>query len=193
METHRMLRVLGIAGSLRSGSYNRVLLRATQELAPGHMQITLFDLAPIPPYNSDVEAQGEPASVVALKSAIREADAVLIATPEYNRSIPGVVKNALDWASRPPTRSVLDGKPVAVMGASTGSFGTVRAQAHLQQLCVATNMLAMNRPQLFVAHAKGKFDDHGQLVDQDTRERLAKLLDALADWILLLQKRRVAV
>ena len=193
METHRMLRVLGIAGSLRSGSYNRALLRAAQELAPGHMQITLFDLAPIPPYNSDVEAQGEPASVVALKSAIREADAVLIATPEYNRSIPGVVKNALDWASRPPTGSVLDGKPVAVMGASTGSFGTVRAQAHLQQLCVATNMLAMNRPQLFVAHAKGKFDDHGQLVDQDTRERLAKLLDALADWILLLQKRRVAV
>jgi chromate reductase len=188
-----MLRVLGIAGSLRSGSYNRVLLRATQELAPGHMQITLFDLAPIPPYNSDVEAQGEPASVVALKSAIREADAVLIATPEYNRSIPGVVKNALDWASRPPTRSVLDGKPVAVMGASTGSFGTVRPQAHLQELCVAANMLAMNRPQLFVAHAKGKFDDHGQLVDQDTRERLAKLLDALADWILLLQKRRVAV
>jgi chromate reductase len=151
------------------------------------MQITVFDLASIPAYNADLETEDVPQPVAALKSAIGEADALLIATPEYNRSISGVLKNALDWASRPAAQSCLSGKPVAIMGASTGSFGTIRAQAHLQQFCVATNMLAMNRPQLFVARAKDKFDEDGRLVDQDTRQRLARLLESLRDWTVLLR------
>ncbi|MBU1878089.1 MAG: NAD(P)H-dependent oxidoreductase, partial [Chloroflexi bacterium] len=113
------LQVLGIAGSLRQGSYNRALLRAAQELAPAGMTITVLDLAPIPLYNADVQALGDPAPVVALKTAIRLADALLIATPEYNYSIPGVLKNAIDWASRPPAESPLRGKPLGIMGAST--------------------------------------------------------------------------
>ena len=181
------LRVLGIAGSLRAGSYNRALLRAAQELAPEGVEIATFDLAPIPPYNAHVEAKGHPASVAALKAAIREADALLIATPEYNRSIPGVLKNAIDWASRPPTDSPLNGKPVAVMGASTGSFGTVRAQNHLRQVCLAANMLPLNRPEVYVTRAADKFDSAAKLVDEPTRQRVAQLLQALAQWTLQLR------
>ncbi len=183
------LRVLGIAGSLRAGSYNRALLRAAQELAPEGMEIATFDLAPIPAYNADVERQGLPEPVAALKAAIRGADVLLIATSEYNRSIPGVLKNALDWASRPPTNSPLNGKPVAIMGVSTGSYGTVRAQGHLRQVCVATNMLPLNRPELYVARAEEKFDAEGRLTDAKTRNRVGKLLQALVEWTLLLQGR----
>lgn len=183
------LRVLGIAGSLRAGSYNRALLRAAQELAPEGMEIATFDLAPIPPYNADVERQGLPEPVAALKAAIRGADALLIATPEYNRSVSGVLKNALDWASRPPTDSPLNGKPVAIMGASTGSYGTVRAQEHLRLFCTATNMLPLNRPELYVARAEDKFDAEGRLTDAKTRNRVGKLLQALVEWTLLLQGR----
>jgi chromate reductase len=177
------LQVLGIAGSLRAGSYNRALLRAAQEIAPEGVEITTFDLAPIPPYNADVERQELPKPVAALKTAIRDADALLIATPEYNRSMPGLLKNALDWASRPPTDSPLNGKPVAIMGVSTGSYGTVRAQGHLRRVCLATNMLPLNRPELYVARAEGEFDVSGELVDEATRRRVAKLLQALSQWV----------
>src|SRR5919201_6101022 len=118
------MRILGIPGSLRAGSYNRQLLRAARELAPEPMEIELFELHDIPPYNGDVEAQGDPEPVAAFKDAIRHAHGLLIATPEYNRGIPGVLKNAIDWASRPPLGSPLAGKQVAIMGASTGRGGT---------------------------------------------------------------------
>jgi chromate reductase len=181
------LRVLGIAGSLRAGSYNRALLRAARELAPEGMGISTFDLAPIPLYNADVQAQGDPEPVVALKAAIQEADALLIATPEYNYSIPGVLKNAIDWASRPPDTSPLNGKPVAIMGASTGNYGTARAQMHLRQVCILTNMLPVNRPEVLVFRAQEKFDAEGQLIDEATRQFVRKLLEALAEWTLRLR------
>ena len=130
------IKVLGFAGSLRKGSYNRALLRAAVELAPEAMEITLFDLAMIPLYNQDVEDEGDPEPVKAFKHAIGDADALLICTPEYNFSIPGVLKNALDWASRPAKATPLYGKPVTVMGASTGAFGTARCQMALQNLFV---------------------------------------------------------
>ncbi len=182
------VRVLGIAGSLRQGSYNQALLRAALELAPEGMEIRIFEgLDRIPPYNEDVRARGEPESVVALKEAIRQADALLIATPEYNGSVPGVLKNALDWASRPPDASPLDGKPVAIMGASTGNFGTLRAQMHLRQICQITNMRPLNRPEVLVARAAEKFDPQGHLTDETARYLLRLLLEALMDWTLRLR------
>jgi len=177
------LRILGIAGSLRPGSYNRALLRAAQELAPEGMSIVTFDLDAIPPYNADVEAQGFPAPVVTFKKAIAEADALLIATPEYNHSIPGVLKNALDWASRPPGKSPLDGKPAAIMGASTGAIGTARAQQHLRLVCSYVNLLVMNLPEVLVARAQDKIDANGRLTDEATRQFVAKFLQAFAQWV----------
>jgi chromate reductase len=182
------LRVLGIAGSLREGSYNRALLRAAQGLAPAEMEIVTFDqLGSIPLYNEDVLAQGTPAPVAAFKEAIRDADALLIVTPEYNYSIPGVLKNAIDWASRPAQTSPLGGKPVALMGASTGLFGTVRAQMHLRQVCVYTNMLALTRPQVFVARARDKFDEQGRLIDETSIGFVRDLLESLLEWTLRLR------
>jgi len=176
------LDVLGIAGSLRAGSFNRSLLRAAQELAPAGMQITAFDLAPIPLYNADVEAKGDPEPVGALKSAIRRADALLIVTPEYNFGMPGVLKNAIDWASRPPRSSVLLGKPAAIMGATPGMGGTGRAQLQLRQAFLFTQTLAVLSPEVLVARAGEKFDAAGRLTDEPTRKFVAQLLQALADW-----------
>ena len=176
------LRVLGIAGSLRAGSFNRALLRAAQELAPSGMEITAFDLAPIPLYNGDVEAQGDPEPVAALKTAIRQADALLIATPEYNFGVPGVLKNAIDWASRPPRASALQGKPVAIMGATPGMGGTGRAQMQLRQAFVFTQSYALLAPEVLVAKAADKFDASGRLTDEPTRKFVGQLLQALAQW-----------
>jgi chromate reductase len=179
------VRALGIAGSLRQGSYNRALLRAARELAPDDLGITIFDneaLKRIPPYNEDVRARGDPEPVKALKDGIRDADALVIATPEYNHSISGVLKNALDWASRPPDETPLHGVPVAIMGATTGSWGTVRAQMHLRQLCVDHNMLAVNQPEVLVARAHEKFDEEGRLMHGVTRHFVGLLMEALLDW-----------
>jgi chromate reductase len=147
------------------------------------MAIVTFELDAIPPYNADVEAQGFPAPVVAFKNAIAEADALLIATPEYNHSIPGVLKNAFDWASRPPGHSPLDGKPAAIMGASTGAIGTARAQQHLRLVCSYVNMLVMNLPEVFVARAQDKVDASGRLTDEPTRQFLHKFLQAFVQWV----------
>lgn len=182
MATGATLRVLGIPGSLRAGSYNRALLRAAQELAPEGMQITLCDLATIPVYNEDVEAQGVPAPVVAFKTALREADALLIATPEYNYSLPGVLKNAIDWATRPPAESPLRGKPAGIVGASMGVGGTIRAQLALRQVLLFTQTQALLHPEVLVARAQDKFDAQGRLTDELTRAQLAKHLQALAEW-----------
>ena len=175
------MRVLGISGSLRSGSYNRALLRAARELAPAGMEIVDFDLRELPFYDGDVEAAGDPASVHAFKDAIRAADALLIATPEYNRGIPGVLKNAVDWASRPPLGSPLTGKPVAITGASTGLGGTARAQEQLRAALEFSRADVLAQPEVLVPEAYLSIDDEGRLVDEDARARLAELLAALAD------------
>lgn len=180
------LKVVGIAGSLRQRSLNSALLRAAAELAPTGMQVEHFDLAPIPLFNADLLAAGEPQPVLEFKTAIQQADAVLIATPEYNHSIPGVLKNALDWASRPRRESPLRDKPLAIVGAG-GSFGTLQAQNHLREIALALGMQTLTRPQLYVSHAWEKFDPQGNLTDEPTRQRLAEVLTALARWTIRLQ------
>lgn len=190
------VQVLGIAGSLRQGSYNRALLRAAQELAPEDMDIQIFDnetLIQIPPYNEDVRQQGEPETVEILKREIEWADALLFAVPEYNHSMSGVLKNAIDWASRPPGESPLDGKPVAIMGASIGRSGTARAQMHFRQVCVFTNMLPLNKPAVQVTNAAEKFDAEGHLVDEDTRHYVRRLTEALLDWSRVIHYGRLMV
>jgi len=175
------IHVLGFAGSLRKGSYNRAILRAATELLPAGMSLEIFDLLPIPLYNADVEAIGEPEPVQEFKARITAADALLIATPEYNYSIPGVLKNALDWASRPSKDSPLNGKPVAMMGAG-GMFGTVRAQQHLRLIAVHNDMHVLNKPEVYISRPWEKFDGDGHLSDGATRERIRTLLEALAAW-----------
>ncbi len=182
------MNVLGIAGSLRAASFNWALLRAAQELAPEGMTIWTFDLAPLPLFNADVETQGDPEPVAALKAAIHEADALLIATPEYNYGVPGVLKNAIDWASRPPGKSVLAGKPAAILGASPGMGGTIRAQLGLRQALLFTETHVLLKPEVLIARCQEKFDAEGRLVDEQTREAVRRLLLALQDW-----SRRLAV
>jgi chromate reductase, NAD(P)H dehydrogenase (quinone) len=173
------VKLLGIAGSLRQGSYNRSLLRAARELLPEGVELTEFDLRGLPFYDGDVEAAGDPEPVVALKDAIREADALLIATPEYNRGIPGGLKNAVDWASRPPLASPLAGKPVALMGASTGRGGTALAQQQLREALEFPRAVVLDEPQVLVPEAFMRFDASGELVDEGVRAEIAELLDTL--------------
>lgn len=175
--------VVGIAGSLRSRSFNRGLLQAAQDVAPVGMQITIMDLTPIPFYNADVEASGDPSPVAQLKSVVQQADALLIAVAEYNYGVSGVLKNTIDWLSRPPEHSVLQGKPAALMGASPGMAGTTRAQLQLRQTFVYTQTWVMPPPpEVLVASAQEKFDSEGRLRDEETRARLRKLLEALVTW-----------
>ncbi|HET9702755.1 MAG TPA: NAD(P)H-dependent oxidoreductase [Vicinamibacterales bacterium] len=182
-EASMTLRVAGIAGSLRQASLNRALLRAAVELAPPRLAIEIHDLKDLPIYNGDVEAAGMPAAVAALGEAVREADGVLIATPEYNHGVPGVLKNAIDWLSRPPRRSALEGKPVAVLGASPGMTGSARAQTQLRAAFVFTNSYAMPQPEVIVGRAHEKFDEQGRLTDDVTRKFVAMFLERFADWI----------
>lgn len=175
------IRVLGFAGSLRSGSYNRALLRAAQELVPEGMTIEITGIGDLPFYNRDVEEEGDPEPVQRFKAAIREADAVLIATPEYQHGLPGVLKNALDWASRPPGDSPLQGKVVGMMGASTSMVGTARAHLQLRQTLTYNQSRMVARPEVLVANAPEKFDEEGRLTDEKTREFIQKHLKALAE------------
>ena len=180
--SHPPLTFLGIAGSLRRASYNRGLIRAAIDLAPVGSRVIAFDLAGIPMFNADVEGEADPAAVLDLKHAIAAADALLIATPEYNHCVPGVLKNAIDWASRPARRSVLTGKPVAIMGASTGRGGTARAQAHLRDGLAYTNGFVLPLPEVLVDLASDKFDGGGNLTDRGTQEEVRDLLVSLAAW-----------
>jgi chromate reductase, NAD(P)H dehydrogenase (quinone) len=175
--------LLGFAGSLRSGSYNRALLRAAVELAPEGVRIDIHDLGDIPLYNGDLEAKGDPEPVARFKNAIRQADALLIACPEYNHGVPGVLKNAIDWASRPPRGAPLGGKLAGVIGASPGMTGSARGQSQLRQSFVFTNTYAMLQPEVLVARAHEKFDAEGRLTDEPTRKFLAEYLVTLRDWI----------
>ena len=177
--------VVGFAGSLRRGSYNRALLRAATELAPPALHIVIHELDGIPLYNGDIEAAGTPPSVVQLRDAVRQADGLLIATPEYNHGVPGVLKNTIDWLSRPSRKSALNGKVAAVMGATPGTLGTARAQSQLRQAFVFTNTYALLQPEVLVGRAHEKFDADGRLVDQTTREALAALLHGFTDLIAL--------
>ena len=175
------VRILGIAGSLRKGSFNRAALRAAQSLVPGDATLEVFDLDGIPPFNEDDE-KTPPPRVTELKAGIRGADAILIVTPEYNYSIPGVLKNAIDWGSRPYGDNAWDGKPVAIMGASPGALGTARAQYHLRQTFIFLNMHALNKPEVMISTAAQRFDDRGHLTDEATRKRIGELLVALVAW-----------
>ena len=171
------MRILGFAGSLRAGSYNRALLATCVELAPAGTAIETFDLREVPLYDADVEARGFPPAVQALRDAIASADGLLVVTPEYNASIPAVTKNALDWASRRPRPSPLDGKPALVMGATPGRYATVRAQAQLRGLLSHTGAFVLPKPEVAFAHSEGLFSD-GRLVDPEGRERVAAALAA---------------
>ena len=173
------VRILGIAGSLRSASYNKALLRTAQELAVPGVEIASFDLHDIPLYDADVEAEGDPEPVAALKEAIREADALLIASPEYNRGTPGVLKNAIDWASRPPLASPLARKPVAVMGATTGMSGTKHAQEQLRQALAFPGAFIVEGGELRVPEAFLKIDQREGAYDPQTRAAVQALLEAL--------------
>jgi chromate reductase len=179
--------ILGFAGSLRKGSYNKSLLRTALEMVPAEVELEIFDLEGIPPFNQDLENQ-PPEKVKEFKAKIRAADAILIATPEYNYSIPGVLKNAIDNASRPYGDNAFNGKPVAIMGASIGMLGTARAQYHLRQSLVFLNMYPLNQPEVMVPFAQEKIDQNGRLTDQKTREKIKELLEALVIWTRKLKK-----
>ena len=172
------MKVLGISGSLRKGSYNSMALRAAQKLAPAGMEISIADISQIPMYNDDVRAAGEPAAVTALKAQVRAADAVLIVTAEYNFSIPGVLKNTLDWLSRPP-EPPFDGKTVAIMGASPGPVGTARVQYHMRQVMVFMNAFVVNKPEVFISNCASKFNEQGELTDETTAKFIGELLVSL--------------
>lgn len=179
--------ILGFAGSLRKASYNKALLRAALELVPKDAKLEIFDLEGIPPFNQDLEASPPPI-VKEFKAKIRAADAILIATPEHNYSVPGVLKNAIDWASRPYGDSSFEGKPVAVMSASIGMIGGARAQYHLRQSFVFLDMYPINKPEVIVTFAPRKVDDKGNLTDETTRKLISELLENLVKWTLKLRK-----
>lgn len=175
------LRILGIAGSLREGSYNRAALKAAVRLAPEGVTIEEYDIGGFPEF---VQGQDEdpPAKVAEFKRKVREADAILIASPEYNYSVPGVLKNAIDWASRPYGDSAWEGKPAAIMGASGGVLGTARMQYHLRQIMVFLNMFPVNKPEVMIGNAAKKFDEQGNLTDEATEKHIAALVQGLAAW-----------
>ncbi|HEY4675055.1 MAG TPA: NAD(P)H-dependent oxidoreductase [Candidatus Bathyarchaeia archaeon] len=178
---NKSVSILGFAGSLRKGSYNKALLRAASELLPKDAKLEIFDLKGIPPYNQDLETR-MPAKVKEFKTKIKAADAILIATPEYNYSVSGVLKNAIDWASRPYGDNSFDDKPVAIMSASIGMLGGARAQYHLRQTFVFLNMRPLNSPEVIVTFAGDKIDENGRVKDPTTKKLIKELLERLVAW-----------
>ena len=177
----KVCKILGFAGSLRKNSYNRSLLQAALELLPEDVELEVFDLDGIPLFNEDLENRPVE-KVKEFKAKIKAADAILIATPEYNYSIPGVLKNAIDCASRPYGDNAFAYKPVAIMGASPGMIGTARAQYHLRQCFVFLSCFALNQPEVMVSFAQEKIDKDGKLTDQKTREKIRELMESLVTW-----------
>ncbi|MEW9503024.1 NADPH-dependent FMN reductase [Jeotgalibacillus marinus] len=182
MSTQKM-KVLGFAGSLRKESYSRSLLREAIKLSPNEMEITEFDLNDIPMFNEDVEKQGDPTIVNEFKDAIRNSDALLIVTPEYNSGIPGVLKNALDWASRGGKDAPLLKKPVAIMGSTPGRAGTAQAQSQLRQTLSSTRSFVMVEPQVLISEVHKKFDKESQMTDEKTGQYVSRLLESLVKWV----------
>ncbi|MFH1327270.1 MAG: NAD(P)H-dependent oxidoreductase [Candidatus Bathyarchaeota archaeon] len=176
----KLTKILGFAGSLRKDSYNKILLRAAVELRPKNTKLEIFDLEGIPLFNEALENK-MPGTVKNFKRKIRAADAILIATPEYNFSVPGVLKNAIDWASRPYGDNSFEDKPVAVLGASPGMIGTARAQYHLRQTLVFLNMHPVNRPEVIVPFVNEKIEKN-RVIDKKTREKIRELLESLIAW-----------
>lgn len=175
------LHILGMAGSLREQSFNRALLREAKDLAPDEAEIEIFELHDIPGFNQD-EENDPPEKIKELKQKVSQADAILFVTPEYNYSVPGVLKNAIDWASRPYGDNSFNGKPAAVMGASISMIGTARAQYHLRQMFVFLDIHPVNQPEVMVANATKKFDDEGNLNDDTSKDLMKKLLQNLVKW-----------
>jgi chromate reductase len=173
--------VLGICGSLRRASYNMAALKTAIALKPAGMNVSVADIAQIPPYNEDVRAEGFPPSVETLRRQIAAADALLFACPEYNYSMPGVLKNAIDWASRPPDQPFA-GKPCAIIGAAAGMAGSARAQYDLRRSCVFLDMHPLNKPEVLIGQAQTKFDPEGNLLDEVARNLIRDLMAALAGW-----------
>ena len=184
----KKVKILGFVGSLRKGSYNKALMRAALELVPENAEIEIFDIAQIPPFNQDLESN-PPQSVKDFKAKIKAADALLIATPEYNYSIPGVLKNAIDSASRPLADKVFEGKPAAIMSASTGRLGGARAQYHLRQSFVFLNIFPINHPEVMLAQADKNVDENGNLTNEETRKLIRQLLEELVKWTKKLQQK----
>jgi len=178
MDSNKPLLIVGFAGSLRKSSYNKMLLRAALNLLPKNAKLEILDLEGLPLFNQDLEYD-MPETVKRFKSKIKEADALLIATPEYNSSMPGVLKNALDWASRPYEDNSLDGKPVAIMGASIGMLGGARAQTHLRQILSSLNAYVVNKPEVVVNFANEKFDAESKLKDERAKAYIRQLLENL--------------
>lgn len=179
------MKFLAICGSLRQKSTNMGLLRYAQANAPTDVEFTIADLSQVPFYNADIAEK--PAAVVALLEQLKDADAVVFGCPEYNYSLAPALKNAIDWASREPDNKLLSGKPVAIMGAG-GGMGTSRAQYHLRQVCVYTNMHPLNRPEVFANAFTNAFDGEGNLVDSKIQETVKAQLVALVAWTEQLQK-----
>jgi chromate reductase len=175
------LNVLAFSGSLRHGSFNTAALGAARELAPEGMAIAIADISDVPLYNDDVRAEACPAAVARLDRQVRAAGALLFAVTEYNYSMSGVLKNAIDWLSRMPDQPFA-GKPAAILGASGGMLGTARAQYHFRQTAVFVDLKLVSRPEVMIAHAAQKFDAEGRLTDEKTRDAIRKLLEALARW-----------
>jgi chromate reductase, NAD(P)H dehydrogenase (quinone) len=185
----KKISIFAFAGSLRKGSYNRSVLKAAKEWIPEDAELEIFDLEGIPPFNQDQE-NNPPEQVKDFKAKIRAADAILIVTPEYNYSIPGVLKNAIDWGTRPSGDNAFGGKPAAIMGASTGMLGTARAQYHLRQVMVGIDMRPVNRPEVMITFAESKIDNNGTITDQKTKDQIIKLLVNLVAWTRKLQDKK---
>jgi chromate reductase len=181
MSDAKTISVLGICGSLRQGSFNRAALNTAIELRPPGMNVTVADISQFPLYNEDVRAQGFPPPVETLRQQIKAADALLFACPEYNYAMSGVLKNAIDWASRPPDQPFA-GKPVAILGAAAGMAGSARAQANLRQSCVFLDMHPLNKPEVLIFQAQNKFDAAGKLTDDVARGLIGDLMAALLRW-----------
>ena len=182
------LKFLGFVGSLRKESFNKALMRAAANLLPDKVALEVFDISTFPSFNQDLE-KNPPLVVAEFKAKIRDADAILIASPEYNYSIPGVLKNAIDWASRPYGDNAFKGKPVAIMSASIGALGGARAQYHLRQSFVFLEMHPINRPEVMLSFAQDNVDSDGNLTNEDTKNLIKKLLEELAKWTLQLRDK----
>ena len=178
-----VLHIVSFAGSLRRASYNRGLLVAARALVPAGMSLEVIEIGELPFYNADVEEKGDPPSVAQFKSALEKADGLLIATPEHNDGIPGLLTNAVDWGSRLPGRAPLTNKPIALVGASPSQVGTARAQLHLRQILGHVHARVLPPPELLVARAHEKFDSEYRLTDSGTTKVLGTLLERFAHWI----------
>jgi chromate reductase len=187
--SERRIEIVALVGSLRRQSYNRGLLRSAMLSQPPDMHIHEIPIAGLPFFDEDLEAKGDPPTVRDLKQALARADGVIIVTPEYGYSIPGVLKNALDWASRPTGRSALRGKPVAIMGASIGRSGTMRAQLHLRQVLLHMGAITIPEPEIYVTFAPDKFNGFGELADKTALDQTRQLVQNLHDWVVMLHRR----